>query len=228
MLQGQRHDGGEARRVVDRRTGTAVLADGQVDVHAGRPNGVERRVEEGTTARDEGRHHDAAQTVLLGPMDVGHGQLHVVERHQGLAGAPAWRLRAEIDQPAVVGEARLAVELGVREALDVVRGSALEGQPVGEQDLGHDALGLHVLQAQIGVPLRGGVESGAEVAALGRPDRLLGLDPLVVGTEILLLDVVAVVEARRPHVSVHRDDRGACHHPPFRAGPFWRGGAPSC
>ena len=79
--------------------------------------------------------------------------LDVVERDESLARPPTGRLRAEVGQPAVVGQPRLPVELGVGECADVVGRPRLEGQPVGEQHLGHDALALHVLQAEVRVPL---------------------------------------------------------------------------
>ena len=100
---------------------------------------------------------------------------------------------AEVRQPSVVGQPRLAVELGVGERADVVGRPRLEGQPVGEQDLGHHTLALDVLQAEIRVPLRGRLQARAEISALGRSGRLLGPHPLVEDVEILLLDVVPIV-----------------------------------
>ena len=56
--------------LVGGRAGAAVLADRQADVLARRPDRVERRVEEEVPAGVERRHHDPAEPVLLGPVDV--------------------------------------------------------------------------------------------------------------------------------------------------------------
>ena len=220
MLQSERHDRGEPRWPVGRRARTAVLADRQVEFDALGPDRVQSGVEEEGPAWLERRHHDAAQPVLLGPADVGHREVHVLETDERLARPPSRRLPAEVRQPTVVGQPRLAQQLGVGDGADVIGGPALERQPVREEHLGHDPLALHVLRAQIGVPLRGGVEPRTEVAALRRTGRLLGSCPLVEGAEMALLDVVAVLTPRRPHVPVHRDDRRARHQRPFPPAPF--------
>ena len=143
-----------------------------------------------------------------------HGFVDVVERHEGLAGATSWRLRAEVRQPAVVGPARLAVEDGIGRLHRVLEANGLEGEPVREQDLGHDALALEVTQALVRVPLPVDADRRLHVAGVGQAQLLLGLHPLVVGVEVRLLDVLAVTRTRGPHVPVDRDDRRPTHVTP--------------
>jgi hypothetical protein len=130
--------------------------------------------------------------VLAGPVDVLHRLTDVVERDEGLAGPTARSLRAEVGQPTVVGHPGLTFELGTREGAGVVRRRHLEGPSVGEEHLGDDALGLHVLQAEIRVPLRGDVEPRLDAARLPRSPRLLVPEPLVEDVEMLLVDIVPV------------------------------------
>ncbi len=189
VLERQRHDGGETGRAVGRSAGPAVLADGQVGVDAGGPDRIEGGVEEEGATGQQGRHHDAAQPVLAGPVDVPHGLVHVVERDERLTGPATRRLGAEVGQPPVVGHPGLPVELGPAEVAVVPR-SRLEGKAVGEQHLGHDPLALHVLQAELGVPLRRGIEPRLDAPRQRRP--LLRPDPLVEDGEVPLLHVVPV------------------------------------
>ena len=193
VLEGQRHDGGEPRRPVGRCPGATVLTDRQPDLDAGGPHRIERGIEEEGPTGEKGGHHDATQAMLLGPMDVRHGQFDVVERDERLSGSTARRLRAEVGQPAVVGQTSLALDLRVGEGTHVVCRPRLERQSVREEHLGHDALALHVLEAEIRIPLRGRVQSRAQIAALGRTGCLFRPGPVIEGVEESLLDVVPVV-----------------------------------
>jgi len=100
-----------------------MLADRQPDLDTGRPDRVECGVEEERVAREQRRHHDPAEPVHLGPADVRHREVDVVERDERLARPATGHLRAEVDEPAVVGKAGLAIQVGIREAADVVRGA---------------------------------------------------------------------------------------------------------
>jgi hypothetical protein len=170
-----------------------MLTDRQPDLDTGGPHRIEHGIEEEGPTRKKGWHHDAAQAVLLGPMDIRHGQFDVVKRNKRLSGSTPRRLRAEVCQPAVVGQTSLALDLGVGERTHVVRRPRLERQSVREEHLGHDTLALHVLEAEIGIPLRRRVQSRAQVAALGRIRRLFRPGPVIEGVEDSLFDVVPVV-----------------------------------
>ena len=224
VLQRQRHDGGESRRTVGRRARATVLADRQTDLHAaaqtGSSAGSKKKIPPGRRAGIM----TPPRPCSLAQWMSSHRQLDVVERNERLPGSAPRRLRAEVGQPAVVGQTRLTIDLGVGERAHVVRRPRLEGQPVREEHLGHDALALHVLQAEVRVPLRGGVEARAQIAALGSAGRLLRPGPGIEHVEEPLLDVVPVLAAGRTNVPVHRDDRGLRHRPPFRHACGVRGG----
>ena len=214
VLDRQGHERGEAGRVVGGSAGATVLADRQTDVDARRPHRIQRRVEEELPARKERGHHHPAEPVLLGPVDVSHRLVDVVERHEHLAHAPTGSLGAELGEPPVVGDPRLVRELGIGRSTDVFEPTELERQPVREQHLGHHALALvEVAQAVLRVPLALEADLGVEVPRVGDPRLLLRAHPVVEGLEILLLDVVAIARTRRLDVAVHRDDRDSFHGP---------------
>ena len=72
-------------RLVVGSTGAAVLAQRQPHLHAGGPDRVQCGIEEELGTRVQRRHHDAAEALLLHPVDVRHRLVHVVERHHRLA-----------------------------------------------------------------------------------------------------------------------------------------------
>ena len=184
---------------------------GRPIVDARRPHRVQRRVEEELPAGKEGGHHHPAEPVLLGPVDVLHRLVDVVERHERLAGAPPGSLGAELGEPAVVRDPRLVGELGIGRPADVLEPAELERQPVREQHLGHHALALEVAQPVLRVPLPLEADLGVEVARVGEPRLLLRAHPVVERLEVLLLDVVPIARTRRLDVAVDRDDRDSLH-----------------
>jgi hypothetical protein len=126
-------------------------------------------------------------------VDVPNGQIDVVESNQCLSGPAPRRLRAEVGQPSVVGQTGLPINLGVGERAHVVGRPRLEGQTVREEHLGDDALALHVLDAEVRIPLRCRVQSCAQVAALGRAGCLFRPGPVIEDVEESLLDIVPIL-----------------------------------
>ena len=135
---------------------------------------------------------DPAETLLLGPVDLLDGLIDIVEGGRQLTPSPLGRLRAEVDQPAVVDLPAGFAELGVGGVGEVIESIHLEGPAVGEEHLTDHADGLEHLDAKIRVPLHLGVELGMQVPGIAEPG-FLGLPHLlVVGLEVLLRHVVAI------------------------------------
>ena len=112
---------------------------------------------EGRAGRD-GRQEDAAEEVhVVGrPGDLGQRVFHAVDEDLDDAGAPARLCETEVGHPAVVGLDAGPPSLVV----GLVRGqrhqvALLEegGDRVGEEDLGHDPVGLVLGQSSLGVPV---------------------------------------------------------------------------
>ena len=141
VLGREHHERGEDLGLVVGCAGTAVLAERQADLLARGPDRVERGIEEELRAGIQRRHQDADETLLLGPVDVLHRLVDVVERHQRLPVQPARRLGAEVDHPAVERHVGLAGLLRVGRVVDAAGG---ERRTVREEDLGRHALGLEV------------------------------------------------------------------------------------
>ena len=208
MLGGEHHERGETHGLVVRRAGTTVLAEWQTHLLARRPDRVERGIEEELRTRVQRRHQDADEALLLRPVDVAHGLVDVVERHQRLAVQPAGCFGAEVDHPAVERHVGLPGLLRVGRVVDAAR---REGSTVPEQDLGHHALALEVGDAPLRVPL--------SVLAELRSNEPVGhaleaLQPFVERAAPLRVDVVAVALTRRLDMAVDRDDRHSSHRSP--------------
>ena len=180
----------------------------------GSSTGSKKKVPPGSN----GRHHDAAEAVLLRPVDVAHRLVDIVEGHERLSGPASWRLRGEVRQPAV---ARLP-GLNVRDRANPQKvstssaGAIWKGMPLGNNTSATTPWCLHVLHTEIRVPLRRNVEPRLDATRLRRSRRLVIRDPLVEDIEI-------TASRRSPgnhcadacDATVHRDDRGeACHGPP--------------
>jgi hypothetical protein len=211
VLVGQREDRGHARWRVAGHAGTAVLTDRQPHFLDGSPDGIERGIEEERAARVERRHHDAAEALLLGPVDVLHCLLDVVEDDRGLSRDPPLGVATHLGEPAVVDHLAGPRQLGARRLPRVVERARLEGHTVGEHHLGDDALALEIAPATVEVPLGVDAELRVEVARVGPAARFRRSQPVVEGVEVLLFCVVAIRHARRLDVSVDGDDCGLCH-----------------
>ena len=156
------------------------------------PDRVELGVEEVPAVAGEPGEPDPAEALLLRPVDLLDRLIDIVERARQLTPPPLGRLRAEVDEPAVVRLPADFAELDVGGSGEVVEAIHLERLAVREEHLGDDADALEHLGSEIGVPLHLGVELGMQVAGVAHP-RLLGLlHLLVVDVEVLLRDVLAV------------------------------------
>ena len=169
VLRHEREHRGEAVRPVVGGAGAAVHAERQAGLDARGPDRVELRVDERAALGRELGDHDPAEPVLLRPVDVLHRPVDVEERRLHLTATPLGCLRAEVDQPAVVGLPPGLCELGRGSARVVVERVELERLAVGEQHLGDDADAFQVLDPELGVPLHLGREVGVQVAASAVP-----------------------------------------------------------
>jgi hypothetical protein len=148
---------GLGRRVVAvvGRRAAAVVVDRQADRLARRPDGlVVGCVERGHTRTGwrAGQQHATGEPVVGGPFDLGDRALDVVQHDLADAGAPTGRVGAEVGQPPVVGPKAgpASVEVAGPRAGRLVHERHLREERrdrVGEDHLGHDAVGLHLAPA---------------------------------------------------------------------------------
>ena len=173
----------------------------------GRPVGVE----EERAPRVQTGHHNAAEPMLLGPMNVAHRLLHVVKVHEGLTRQPSWCSRAEVGQPTVIGHVASVGEHGVGCMPGVLELIGLEWNTVGEQHFCDHTLGFKILEAHGRVPLPFDGQLGLAISGVWSARRFHSAYPIVVG-----LDVVAVDRSRSPNVPIDRNDCRASHWNPSR------------
>jgi len=229
VLGREHHERREARRLVLRCARAAVLAEREADLHACRPDRVERGVEEVAAAGMQRRHQHPAEPLLLRPVDVGDGLVDVVEADRGETAEPSGRLRAEVDEPPVVRRVRLAHENGVGGVVDAWR---VERLTVREHDLRDDTLRLQIGDPARRIPLARGVETRVD-EPVGRP--VDAAQPLVQLLAAVGVQILAVRLPRRLHVPVDRDDRSLVRHRDLRRHPtspararFARNQVPMC
>ena len=145
-----------------------------------------------------------------------HRLLHVVKEHEGLTRQPSWRGRAEVGQPTVIGHVASVGEHGVGGVSGILELIGLERNPVREQHFCDHALGFKILEAHGRVPLPLDGQLGLAIPGVWSARRLHRAYPIVVGLEVLRLDVVAVDRSRSPNVPIDRNDCRASHWNPSR------------
>ena len=173
------------------------------------------------SAGEQWGHHDPAEPMVPGPVDVLDRELNVVKGYNCLAGPAAGNLRAEVGEPPVVSQAGLTIHVRISREADALARCGVKWQPIGEENLGHHPLAFHVVEPPVRVPLRRGVDTRAEAARFGCSRFLLCLRPPVEEVQVPLLDVVAVSLTRGPDVPVYRNDRRSLHRASLASESAW-------
>jgi hypothetical protein len=89
-----------------RTGGAGVVIDWHIQFFAHRPQRIVDLGVQGlqmTIGRYSGHQDAAKEVVLLGPFDLGHGIVDVVEEHLGHSGSSSWSVSAEVGEPPVMG-----------------------------------------------------------------------------------------------------------------------------
>ena len=190
------------------------------------PHRVVAAVVVGRLVAPAGRDHHRAQSVLLGPVDLGQGPVDVAgDRDERDAAAPLRAGGDQVGEPAVVGLGTGHAQLGVEvtrqseACAEGNRGAALDRVRVGVHDLAGDTVGIEGLVAADGVPSASELvvvlvepvlgELGVANPEVGRrldPGRVLD-EELVELRPVLLFEVGPVLLGRQPGVRVGGDDQ---------------------
>ena len=210
----EHHRPGGLVLAVVRQSTAAVDLDGDVQLLTHPPERVVVGLPQAgqpTVGRDGRQEHTGQERErLLGPAHLGHGVLDAVDEDLDDRGPTTRGGGAEVGAPAIVGlqarPAPVVVLLGGRQGDQVPLGE--EGRDrVGEEDLGHDAVGLGLLQAAPGVPAAVGGR-GHEVGEGIDVGRGPGVEVVVP----LRGQVVPVLVELGPGVAVRGDDGIARGH----------------
>ncbi len=190
---------GAARMVVDRH---AELFAGLPDrVVVGR---VERR--DARPGRRSGKQDSATESCFGRPADLLDGRVDVVEHDLRDARPLSRCLGAEVGEPAVVcleaGPAPLEITgtVGRRLVQQADRGEERRNR-VGEDDLAHHAVGLHLGQATVGIPVALGVVALEVLVGI-----VEGLHPRIEVVVVLRCEVRPVRADAGAAVAVGADD----------------------
>ena len=202
--------------------------DHHLELLADAPQRLVLRVVVGILPRHHVRQHDAAQPVRARPAHLLHRLVHApVRGDRGEPEAPQRALGNELRHPAIVRARAGPLQLrhhadGLQPEVAAEGRRVRLGQPVDEQDLGRDTVGIEDLVAPIAVPGAG----QAVGLVLAPADRLLahlehlagllqrgharGVLHVELGA-VLRIEVVAVDLRARPGVAVGGNDEVAVH-----------------
>ena len=150
-------------RIGHRGTGaTTVMVHGHREFFTHLPQrfvvGAVVQLGQATVGRHTRQQHATGETIRFGPTNFGYCRVDVVQQDLGDAGATAWRERAEVGQPTVV---RLQACPSASHIGSIYCGRlkrkrrpwVKRGHSVWVDDLGHNAIGLHIGKTTIRIPV---------------------------------------------------------------------------
>jgi hypothetical protein len=145
--------------------------------------------------------------VLFDPPDVGQGVVQVVEKNLADPGSSLRIFVAPVHEPTVMGTdpgQAMLIGLGWRRRCEENKAREERRDCVGEEDLGHDAVGFLLRIAHLAIPI-------AEATLIAKVAKwvLVLASPGVEVLEVCRFEILPILGVTSPGVAVRRNDREA-------------------